>query len=148
MPDSPTRARRVLFVCAGNTCRSPMAAAVARELLGATVHAESAGIAADDGASATRDAVRVMNERGLDIGGHRSRSFRALNLSDFDLLVALTPAIAQDVRRAGVEPSKIATLDIPDPYGKGLEVYRTTVAAIERDLNRLFDPNRGQSMRE
>lgn len=33
-------------------------------------------------------------------------------------------------------------------YGKGLEVYRTTVAAIERDLDRLFDPNRGQSTRE
>src|SRR5262249_17746877 len=102
-----------------------------------------AGMSADDGASATRDAVRAMKERGVDISDHRSRSFRAVDSSAFDLLVALTPAIAQDVRRAGVDPSKIETLNIPDPYRKGFEVYRATVVAIERDLKRLFDPNRG-----
>ena len=117
-----SEARRVLFVCAGNTCRSPMAAAMARALLGPAVHVESAGVSADDGSSATRDAVRAMQERGLDISGHRSRSVRTFDLGDFDLLVALNPTIAQDVRRAGGEPSKMASLDIPDPYGKGLEV--------------------------
>lgn len=91
MEESPTTARRVLFVCAGNTCRSPMAAVMARQLLGETVRAESAGISADDDASATKDALRAMKERALDISGHRSRSFRTVNLKDFDLLVALTP---------------------------------------------------------
>jgi protein-tyrosine phosphatase len=148
MPDSPTATRRVLFVCAGNTCRSPMAAAMAQELLGVAVHVESAGTSADDGASATKDAVRAMKERGLDISGHRSRSFSALNLRDFDLLVALTPAIAQDVRHHRADGSRVATLDIPDPYGKGLDAYRATALAIERDLRSLFDPNREQPKRE
>src|SRR5207249_161367 len=123
---------------------SPMAAAMARELLGAAGHVESAGISADDGASATKDAVRVMKERGLDISGHRSQSLSAVNLRDFDLLVALTPAIAQGIRHHGVEPSRVATLNIPDPYGKGLDAYRATAVAIERDLKKLFDANSEQ----
>jgi len=141
MQDQPTTPRRVLFVCAGNTCRSPIAAAMARELLGVAVHVESAGISAADGASATQDAVRAMKERGLDISNHRSRSFSALNLHDFDLLVALTPAIAQDVRHHGADAPRVATLNIPDPYGKGLDAYRATALAIERDLRSLFGPN-------
>jgi len=139
MVESPTTARRILFVCAGNTCRSPMAAAIARQMLGETVRAESAGVAAADGAAVTKDAVRAMQERGLDISGHRSRSFAAVDLTTFDLLVALTPAISHDVRSAGVEPSRVATLDIPDPYDKGLDAYRVTAAALERDLKTLFD---------
>ena len=57
--------QRVLFVCAGNTCRSPIAAAVARLLLGSGAQVESAGTAADDGTAATSEAVQVMTERGL-----------------------------------------------------------------------------------
>lgn len=148
MPGRPTTTRRVLFVCDGNTCRSPMAAAMGRHLLGEGVHVESAGISANDGASATKDAIRAMKERGLDIRGHRSRSFSALNVLDFDLLVALTPAIAHAVRDQGTDASRLATLDISDPYGKGLDAYRATALAIERDLRRLFGLNRERPKRE
>jgi hypothetical protein len=55
--------KRVLFVCAGNTCRSPMAEAIARQILGPTADVQSAGICADEGASATQDAIAVMEER-------------------------------------------------------------------------------------
>jgi len=125
-----------------------MAAALAQQLLGETVRTESAGISADDGASATKDAVRAMRERGLDISDHRSRSFRTVNLDGFDLLVALTPAIGQDLRGAGGEASKVATLNIPDPYNKGLDAYRATAGAIERDLRVSFNKTHGQSKRE
>lgn len=142
MPDNPTARRRVLIVCAGNTCRSPMAAAMARDLLGEGVHVESAGTSAGDGAAATKDAVQAMKERGLDIGSHRSRSVSVLNVRDFDLLIAMTPAIARDIRHLGADASRVATLDIPDPYCKGLDAYRATVLAIERELKRLFDLTR------
>ena len=134
----PIAMRRILFVCDGNTCRSPMAEAVARRLLGGSIDIASTGLEADEGASATKDAVRAMKERGLDIRAHRSRSLSALNLLDFDLLIALTPRIAQALRGEGADPSKLTALDVPDPYCKGLETYRATAVAIERDLRRLF----------
>jgi protein-tyrosine-phosphatase len=125
-----------------------MAAALAHQVLGDTVRAESAGVSADDGASATKDAVRAMQERGLDISGHQSRSFQAVNLDDFDVVVALTPAIGEHLRRARVEPARIETLNIPDPYNRGLDAYRDTAGAIERDLKRLFGECHGEPTRE
>jgi protein-tyrosine phosphatase len=116
-----------------------MAAAMARHLLGESVHLESAGTSASEGASATRDAVQVMKERGLDLNSHRSRSTDGLNLRDFDLLIAMTPAIAREVRNLGADPSRVKTLDIEDPYCKGFDAYRAAAIAIERALRRLFD---------
>jgi protein-tyrosine-phosphatase len=115
-----------------------MAEAIARRLLGGSTDVASAGITADEGASATKDAVRTMKERGLDISAHRSRCLSGLNLLDFDLLVALTPRIEQTLRDRGADASKLNALDIPDPYCKGLATYRATADAIERDLRRLF----------
>lgn len=148
MADSHTAARRVLIVCAGNTCRSPMAAAMARHLLGESAHVESAGTSASEGAAAARDAVQVMRERGLDLSSHRSRAVDGLNLRDFDLLIAMTPAIAREVRALGADPSMVATLDIEDPYCKGLDAYRAASIAIERALRRLFSVASEESKRQ
>jgi protein arginine phosphatase len=117
-----------------------MAAAMARQRVGAMLHAESAGISATVGTVATREAVLAMQERGVDISRHRSRALSGLDLSDFDLVVALTPAIARHLRAVGTEPSRIATLDVPDPLGKGLDAYRATAGVLESALERLLPP--------
>jgi protein-tyrosine-phosphatase len=129
---------RVLFVCVGNICRSPMAAALARKLLGTQATVESAGTAAEDGSAATPDAIEAMRERGLDIASHRSRPIRSVTLTDFDMVVALTPAIAESLRKRGVDPSKLQTLNVSDPIGLGLDAYRDTADALELDVGRLF----------
>ena len=132
---SSTEFRRVLFVCAGNTCRSPMAAAIARRMLGSGVKVESAGLEADEGSGPTRDAVRVMKEHGLDIRDHSSRQLRLLNAEEFDLVIGLTKRITDELRRKIGASERVKSLD---PYGRGIEVYRATAVAIELQLERLF----------
>jgi|KBSSwiStaDraftv2_1062776.scaffolds.fasta_scaffold88887_3 protein-tyrosine phosphatase len=114
-----------------------MAAALAQEYLGDAARVESAGTAAHEGAPATSDAVEVMGERGLNIESHRSRPVRSLDLSRYDLVVAVTPSIAEFLRRQGGARSPIEVIDIPDPLGQGLVAYRRAADAIEREVRRV-----------
>jgi protein-tyrosine phosphatase len=126
---------RILFVCIGNICRSPMAAALAEKLFGDRISSESAGISPvyDE---ATPEAVWVMSERGLDISDHRTRSASEVDLDRFDLIVALTPSV-----RAGLpptsKPERVLTWEIEDPYGGDLDIYRECARAIEVALRKI-----------
>ena len=84
---------RLLFVCVGNTCRSPLAAAVASAVLGSRVQAESAGMAAT-GRPAAAEAIAVLQERcGIDRSTHRSRPLRAVTLAESSRVIALDPSV-------------------------------------------------------
>ena len=100
---------RLLFVCVGNTCRSPLAAAVASAVLGSRVQAESAGMAATMGRLAASDAIAVLQERcGLDLSTHRSRPLRAVTLAEFERVIALDPSVYATRCQLGA---------IPPPHG-------------------------------
>ena len=131
------RPRRVLFVCLGNICRSPMAAALARQMYGERIAAESAGI---DPVyeRATSEAVEVMREMGLDISMHRSRSVGAIDLGAFELVVAITPSIRDSLPAIAAE-TRVVVWDIADPYGGDLDTYRSCARAIQRELGTLAD---------
>jgi protein-tyrosine phosphatase len=118
-----------------------MAEAIARRILATTFDVQSAGIEASDGASATRDAIDVMAEKGIDIRGHSARRIDKVDVLAFDLVVAIDPGIAYSLRSRGTDPAKIIELDIPDPYGKGIECYRATVDSIVLELRRIFPGN-------
>jgi protein-tyrosine-phosphatase len=85
----------VLFVCTGNSCRSPMAEVIFRahlqqqNLLDATWRVESAGTWASDGAPAAQNAVELMARRGLDLSKHRSRTVTAAMLAQFQLILVM-----------------------------------------------------------
>ncbi|MFQ5914647.1 MAG: low molecular weight phosphatase family protein [Nitrospinota bacterium] len=96
----------VLIVCCGNTCRSPMAEAIAQKLLGDTATVQSAGTETTEGLSATREAITVMHEMGFDIRNHRSRDIEHLDLAEFSRIIAMTPAIASRLRTLGVESQR------------------------------------------
>jgi protein-tyrosine-phosphatase len=124
--------QRVLFVCAGNTCRSPMAAELARAK---TLSADSAGLECGNGLPAAANAVTVMHERGLDLSMHRSKDVDQVDLGDFDVVVALTPSISKSLARLG--PARLVTWNVEDPYGCSVDRYREVADEIERHLIKL-----------
>ena len=75
----------ILFVCTGNTCRSPMAAAMARKM---GLQAESAGLSAFPGMPATPQALRAAQRHGGDLAGHRARMVDAEMVKRADAVIA------------------------------------------------------------
>ena len=123
--------KTILFVCTGNTCRSPMAAALMRRLLEekgvADVRCESAGLAAAPGEPASRNAVEAMREAGIDLGSHRARGVTPALLGSADIIYTMSPShAAMLAARAPACAGKIRVLGggISDPYGGGPAVYR------------------------
>jgi len=111
---------RLLFVCAGNTCRSPIAAALAASIF-PQMAVESAGWS--PGEVVAENAVSVVREiTGMDISGHRPRDVSDVNLAEFDQIIALDPRVAEELDvPPGVE---LVVWDVSDPYGKSLDDYR------------------------
>jgi protein-tyrosine-phosphatase len=145
----------VVFVCDGNTCRSPIAEVLARSMFGEKISRfASVGLAACDGAPAHGNAVAAAAALGLDLTSHRARSvggldtgapvawFIAMNRSQAARLrvagvarggaaIGILGAPGLDVSRAGQGP---ACPEVADPWGGDAEAYRTTAGRIARLL--------------
>mgnify|MGYP003730920445 FL=1 len=140
--------KKILLVCSGNTCRSPMAKIIMEQLLkNANIHniaVESAGLYTTNGLPASEAAQIVMQEIGMDISTHTSQVVNEELMTEADLILAMT----REHRRflTGLFPQKkhqIFTLgefigqpelDIEDPYGLGLEAYRKSVQQLKEIL--------------
>jgi protein-tyrosine-phosphatase len=121
--------KRVLFVCYGNTCRSPMAAAYANHSL-PDVQAESAGTFAA-GAPANPLAVALMRERfNIDLRHHVSRDLDGLDLDAYDLVIRLTDINVQTT-------APMLSWDIEDPVGRGPAAYRDALDALIKQIDAL-----------
>ena len=113
---------KVVFVCYGNTCRSPMAAAIAKHLL--RLSAESAGIEPPMD-SATSDTVAVVRDLfKIDISSHRPKKVTPDFLATFDYIVALDSYVAACLRQDfGVTSSQLVQWEVKDPYLSVREAY-------------------------
>ncbi|MGI6264577.1 MAG: ribosomal protein S18-alanine N-acetyltransferase [Acutalibacteraceae bacterium] len=131
-------------VCTGNTCRSPMAAALLRRALDrrgrADVTVRSAGLYAD-GSPATANAAAAMAEIGLDLSGHRSAQATPADLRAADGIFVMTPSHRQALIGAGIAPGKIylPSPPIPDPFGGDIALYRATRDALEKAVDGWLD---------
>jgi ribosomal-protein-alanine acetyltransferase len=124
----------ILFLCTGNTCRSPMAAVLFAALCPEyTIF--SAGLAAADGLPASVHMQTIARERGFDLSVHKSRQVTPDLLSQADLLVCLSASHARGIAPFAASANiRILGGGITDPYGGSLESYRACAAQIEAAL--------------
>src|SRR5205809_6330051 len=136
--------QHVLFVCTGNICRSPLAAALLQRALkerGLDMNVTSAGTGAWDGAPASEGAYLVGRERGLDPSGHRARLLTREIVEQAGLILTMARHHRARVDELGGE-GRVFVLgeyagregedaEVSDPFGGDLEVYRDTVAELE-----------------
>jgi protein-tyrosine-phosphatase len=145
--------KNVLFVCTGNTCRSPMAEALFRELVRerADYQVASAGVAAAPGMPASKHTTALLTERGLDLSGFQSRLLDREALEQATHVFAMSShhmaAIADEfpeqvdkiylVSEFAAEDD-LRGKDVSDPFGQGRSAYEETLRDLERMLPSLL----------
>ncbi len=115
---------KIIFVCSGNTCRSPMAEGYLKSLRLPELSVQSRGFGFS-GDAAAENAVEAMSELSLDISAHRSTAISTLDL-DADRIICMTASHRDALIAAGVDSTKISVLGggISDPFGGDISVYR------------------------
>jgi arsenate reductase len=126
----------ILFICVGNTCRSPMAEAITRGLCRGEVTVSSAGISPFGRIVAPT--VEVLESLGYDPRGLASKGLEEIDLSNFDVIVSLLgpSGLSYLPRSAGAQ---LEAWSIRDPYGEDLEVYRAVARDLERRIGSLLE---------
>ncbi|MDR2439567.1 MAG: threonylcarbamoyl-AMP synthase [Planctomycetaceae bacterium] len=150
-------ARMILFVCTGNTCRSPMAERICEHLIAQRFHCSlnrleehgvvvlSAGVAVGSSAPANPNAIEVLRQKGLDLTDHRSQQLNETHIQFADHIFAMTRNHRETI--LSLWPSADMRLnvlrgdggDIADPFGGSEGVYAACARQLESEINKRLD---------
>lgn len=141
---------RVLFVCTGNTCRSPMAEGILKDILGerkTDIEVHSAGIFAGEDGPISEHSIEAMKEIGIDISDYRSKSIDEDRIKKSDIILTMGNSHKRFIEeKYELAIGKTFTLleyvygfksDIVDPYGGDLDIYKQTRDEIYQAIREL-----------
>ena len=148
---APSELKRILFVCTGNTCRSPMAEGLMQAALKKEhdfVRVASAGVAALPGQRASRETCEILKEKKAELKDFKSDQVDEAILAASSVIITMTDSHAQLVKQCFPDcASRVKLLsefvsehdvfygrDLPDPIGMGASAYQEVAELIERAI--------------
>lgn len=141
----------ILFVCTGNTCRSPMAEGILKSMLSEkdNIQVLSGGIFAPQGAGASENAILAMREKGIDISAHTAQNINPDVIGEADLILTMTHSHKQMLIAAFDDEikDKVYTVceyadmdgDISDPYGGDIVCYKECAGMLSDAIGKIYD---------
>ena len=156
----------ILFVCTGNTCRSPMAEGIFKDMLKKNnidnIDVSSAGLSVFPGEQANEKAIKALKEKGIDISMHRARQLSdIINKADLILTMTLNHKLAIENYlkhktdetspclsspclftlkefAAKLSGEKLKDTNIDDPFGRNYSFYKKSRDEIEKELQKIL----------
>jgi arsenate reductase len=126
----------VLFICIGNTCRSPMAEAMARSLGGESLRALSAGLSATG--RIAPETLRTLRAMGYPTEGLSSKGLSEVALDEIDVVVSLIGPAGVNWIPFGMAIDTVVW-NVPDPWGEDEATYRNVARRIESLVRQLLE---------
>ena len=127
----------ILFVCTGNTCRSPMAEGYLRSKNFENLNVSSCGLSAS-GETVSQNSAKVMSEIGIDITGHLSRQITEEDIKTADKIICMSHSHKQFLESIGIKSAVVLGSGISDPFGCDTETYRLCRDEIIKEIDKMF----------